>query len=94
MTDEVVGRSADGAALVARERRTRRARDLVQTVFVYRTMADGRDADPRGGELLGSTGDPGLRDALARVLGPDGAAAALADEARALLRGRPDVEEC
>lgn len=87
MPDEVVGRSADRRTVVLRERRSRRTGDLVQPVFVYRTMAVGRDADPYGGDVLGTTGDPGLRETLARVLGPDGATAALADEARALLRG-------
>lgn len=86
---EVVGRSADGAVVVIRERAARRARNLVQTVFVYRTMVAGRAADPYGGDVLGSTGEPGLREALARLLGERGAAAVLADEAEALLRGRP-----
>jgi hypothetical protein len=57
-------------------------------VFRYRVVPDDRDADPSAGEVLGSTGDPGLHEALARLLGDDGAAAVLADEADALLGRR------
>ena len=84
-----MGRSAARRALVVRERASRRAGVLVQPVFRYRAIPDGReDADPSAGEALGSTGDPGLREALARPLGDDGAAAVLAGEADAL-PGRP-----
>lgn len=88
--DEIMGRSADGETVVLRRRRRRRvpAAGLVQPSFAYVAMPDGRDADPDAGEMLGSTGKAGLREALARVLGEEGAAADLAAEADALLGRR------
>jgi hypothetical protein len=89
MRYDLVGRSADRRFLVVRERASRRAGALVQSVFRYRAVPDEReDADPSAGEALGSTGDPGLREALARLLGDDGAAALLAGDADALLGRR------
>ena len=89
MRYDLVGRSADRRVLVVRERASRRAGDLAQPVFRYRAVPDDRgDTDPSAGEALGSTGDPGLREALARLLGDDGPAAVLADEADALLERR------
>ncbi len=89
MRYDLVGRSADRRLLVVRERASRRAGALVQPVFRYRVVPDDREGtDPSAGEALGSTGDPGLREALARLLGDDGAAAVLADEAVALLGWR------
>ncbi len=88
MRYDLVGRSADRRLLVVRERASRRAGALVQPVFRYRVVPDDQDADPSAGEALGNTGDPGLREALARLLGDDEAAAVLADEADALLGRR------
>ena len=88
MRYDLVGRSTGCRALVVRERASRRAGALVQPVFHYRAVPDDQDADPSAGEALGSTGDPGLREALARLLGEDGATTVLADEADALLGWR------
>lgn len=88
--DEIMGRSGDGRTVVLRRRLVRHVPglDIDQPVYGYVAVPAGRDADPDDGVTLGFTGGPGLRAALAGVLGADGAAAVLAIEADALLGRR------